>query len=137
MKAYVIVHRPHIKVGIRRPRSTCNFHTHILTTYIRYMNLDVGSDLMAPTSAIAYSLYNIDRNIILKIKTCKRTKGYDLTLVKGQSRLAVRKYSFSHGIINQWNKLSANCVHSSTVTLRYNAVVGRHLLQPPYKRGAL
>ena len=24
-----------------------------------------------------------------------------------------------------------------TVTLRYNAVVGRHLLRPPYKRGAL
>ena len=25
----------------------------------------------------------------------------------------------------------------STVTLRYNAVVGGHLLGPPYKRGAL
>ena len=24
-----------------------------------------------------------------------------------------------------------------TVTPRYNAVVGRHLLRPPYKRGAL
>ena len=27
--------------------------------------------------------------------------------------------------------------HLNTVTPRYNAVVGRHLLGPPYKRGAL
>ena len=34
-------------------------------------------------------------------------------LVKGQSRLDVRKYSFSQRTINEWNKLSADCVHSS------------------------
>ena len=29
------------------------------------------------------------------------------------------------------------CMYVCTVTPRYNAVVGRHLLGPPYKRGAL
>ena len=28
-------------------------------------------------------------------------------------------------------------MNSYTVTPRYNAVVGRHLLEPPYKRGAI
>ena len=33
--------------------------------------------------------------------------------VKGQSRLDVSKYSFSQRTINEWNKLSADCVHAS------------------------
>ena len=32
--------------------------------------------------------------------------------MKGQSRLDVRKYSFSQRIVNEWTKLSADCVHS-------------------------
>ena len=52
---------------------------------------------------------NIDPNIFFKIKTGKRT----ITLVKGHSRLDVRKYSFSQRTVNEWNKLSADCVHSS------------------------
>ena len=35
---------------------------------------------------------NIDTNLFVKIKTGKRTRGHDFTLVKGQSRLDVRKY---------------------------------------------
>ena len=34
--------------------------------------------------------------------------------MKGQSRLDVRMYSFSERTVNEWNKLSADCVHSST-----------------------
>ena len=40
---------------------------------------------------------NIDPNIFVKIKTGKITTGHDFTLVKGQSRLDVRKYSFPIG----------------------------------------
>ena len=41
-----------------------------------------------------------------KIKTGKITIGHDFTLVIGQSRLDVRKYSFSQRTANAWNKLS-------------------------------
>ena len=59
---------------------------------------------------------NIRPNIFFKIKTGKRTRGRDFTLGKGRTRLDVRKYSFSHRTVNEWNKLSADCVQSSTST---------------------
>ena len=61
---------------------------------------------------------NIDPNIFFKIKTGKITRGHDFTLVKGQNRLDFRKYSFSQRTLNEWNKLSADCVHSSSVNIR-------------------
>ena len=39
---------------------------------------------------------NIDSNIFFTIKESKMTRGYNLTLVKNQSRLDVRKFSFYH-----------------------------------------
>ena len=50
--------------------------------------------------------YNIDANIFFKIKESKITKGHNYTLVKKQSRLDVRKYSFSQRTINVWNNFS-------------------------------
>ena len=50
-----------------------------------------------------------------KIKTGKITRGHDFTLVKGQNRLDFRKYSFFQRTINEWIKLLADCVHSSSV----------------------
>ena len=40
---------------------------------------------------------NIDSNIFFEIKESKITRGHNYTLVKKQSRLDVRKYSFSRG----------------------------------------
>ena len=54
---------------------------------------------------------NIDSNIFFEIKKRKITRGHNFTLVKKQSRLDVRKYSFSERTINVWNKLSTDCVH--------------------------
>ena len=50
-----------------------------------------------------------------EIKESKITRGYNYTLVKKQSRLYVRKYSFSQRTINVWNTLSTDCVHASSV----------------------
>ena len=50
-----------------------------------------------------------------KIKESKITRGHNFTLVKKQSRLDVRKFSFSQRTINVWNKLSAECVQASSV----------------------
>ena len=50
-----------------------------------------------------------------EIKESKITRGHNFTLVKKQSRLDVRKFSFSQRTINVWNKLSEECVHASSV----------------------
>ena len=46
----------------------------------------------------------------LEIKECKITREHNYTLVKKQSRLDVRKYSFTQRTINVWNNLSTDCV---------------------------
>ena len=60
---------------------------------------------------------NIYSNVSFEIKESKITRGHNYMLVKTQSRLDVRKYSFSQRTINVWNKLSTDCVHASTVVL--------------------
>ena len=60
---------------------------------------------------------DIDPNIFFKIKTGKITRGHDFTLVKGQNRLYFRKYSVSQRAVNEWYKLSADCVHSNSVNI--------------------
>ena len=47
-----------------------------------------------------------------EIKESKITRGHNFTLVKKQSRLDVRKFSFSQRTINAWNTLSEECVHT-------------------------
>ena len=46
---------------------------------------------------------NIDSNIFFEIKESKITRGHNYKLVKKQSRLDVRKYSFSQRTINLVN----------------------------------
>ena len=56
---------------------------------------------------------NIDSNIfVLEIKQSKITRGHNFTLAKKQSRLDVRKFSFSFSqrTINVWNTLSTECI---------------------------
>ena len=55
-------------------------------------------------------------------KIFKITRGHYFTLVKGQSRLDLRKYSFSQRTVNEWNKLPADCVHSSSVNRFKNRI---------------
>ena len=54
--------------------------------------------------------------------TGKITRGHDFTLVKGQSMLDVRKYYFSQRLVNEWNILSADCVHSSSINMFKNRI---------------
>ena len=57
---------------------------------------------------------NIDRNIF-SLKKDNRTRGHEVTLVKDQCRLDIRKYSFSQRSINEWNRLSTDCVTASSM----------------------
>ena len=54
---------------------------------------------------------------IKEIKESKITRGHNFTLVKKQSRLDVRKFSFSQMTINVWNKLSEECVYMLVVLI--------------------
>ena len=51
----------------------------------------------------------------IEIKESKITRRQNYTLVKKQSRLDVRKYSFSQRTVNVWNNLSTDCVQARSV----------------------
>ena len=55
--------------------------------------------------------------IFFSLKKDSRTGGHEVTLVKDQCILDIRKYSFSQRIINEWNKLSTDCVTASSVNM--------------------
>ena len=75
---------------------------------------------------------NIDSNIFFfEIKESKITRGHNFTLVKKQSRLDVRKFSFSQRTINIWNTLSTECAHASTVNMLKNRI-DKHLVKAGY-----
>ena len=44
------------------------------------------------------------------LKKDSRTRGHQVKLVKDQCRLDIRKNLFSQRTINEWNKLSTECV---------------------------
>ena len=59
---------------------------------------------------------------LFSLKKDSRTSGHEVTLVKDQCRLDIRKYSFSQRTINEWNKLSTDCVTASSVNMFKNKV---------------
>ena len=65
---------------------------------------------------------NIDRDMFFSLKKDGRTRGHEVTLVKDQCRLDIGKYSFSQRTINEWNKLSTDCVTASSMNMFKNEV---------------
>ena len=65
---------------------------------------------------------NTDINMFFSLKKDSRTRGHKVTLVKDKCRLDITKYSFSRRTINEWNKLSTDCVTASSVNLFKNKV---------------
>ena len=53
--------------------------------------------------------------MFFSLKKDSRTRGHEVKLVKDQCRLDIRKHSFSQKTINEWNKLSTDCVTASSV----------------------
>ena len=66
-----------------------------------------------------------------EIKQSKITRGHNYTLGKKQSRLDVRKYSFSQRTITAWNNLSTDCVHASSVNMFKNKI-DKYLVEAGY-----
>ena len=65
---------------------------------------------------------NIDRNMFFSLNKDSRTRGHEVKLVKDQCRLDIRKHLFSQRTINEWNKLSTDCVTASSVNMFKNKV---------------
>ena len=65
---------------------------------------------------------NIDRNICFLVKEERRTTRHGITLAKKQCRLDIRKFSFSQRTVNEWNRLSADCVGVSSVNMFKNKI---------------
>ena len=55
-------------------------------------------------------------------KKDSKTRGHEVKLVKDQCRLDIRKYSFSQRKVNEWNKLSSDCITASSVNMFKNKV---------------
>ena len=75
---------------------------------------------------------NIDRNVFFSLKKDSRTRGHEVKLVKDQCRLDIRKHLFSQRTINEWNKLSTDCVTASSVNMFKNKV-DTYLRRADYK----
>ena len=69
--------------------------------------------------------------LFFEIKESKITRGHNFTLVKKQSRLDVRNFSFSQRTINVWNELSTECVHASSVNMFKNRI-DKYLVKAGY-----
>ena len=61
-------------------------------------------------------------NILLSLKKYCKTRGHEVKLVKDQCRLDIGKFSFSQRTINQWNKLSTDCITASSANMLKNKV---------------
>ena len=70
----------------------------------------------------SYSYLDIDRTIFFTVKEERRTRGHGVTLAKKQCRLDIRKFSFSQRTVNEWNRLSADCVGASSVNIFKNKI---------------
>ena len=76
---------------------------------------------------------NIYRNMFFSLKKDSRTRGHEVKLVKDQCRLNIRKYSFSQRTVNEWNKLSTDCITTSSVNMFKNKV-DTYLRRPGYMK---
>ena len=60
--------------------------------------------------------------MFFSLKKVIRTRGHEVKLVKAQYRLDIRKYSFSQRTINEWNKLSMDCITASSMNMFINRI---------------
>ena len=56
------------------------------------------------------------------VKEERRTRGHGVTLAKKQCRLDIRKVSLSQRTVNEWNRLSADCIGASSVNIFKNKI---------------
>ena len=74
---------------------------------------------------------DIDKNMFFKLKQGSRTRGHKAAFVKEQCSLDTRNCSLSQRVINEWNKLSNDCVNASSVNV-FNNRIDIYLIRAGY-----
>ena len=64
---------------------------------------------------IMHNLEGVKREDFFQLRTATGRRCHSLTILKQHFRLNVRKYFFTHRVVNTWNKLSEDTVNSKTV----------------------
>ena len=64
---------------------------------------------------------NIDRNIFVSVKEGR------VTLAKKQCRLDIRKFLFPQRTLNEWNRLSADCIGASSSVIMFKNKINIYL----------
>ena len=63
------------------------------------------------------------------VKEEGKTRGHGITLAKKQIRLDIRKFSFSQRTVNEWNRLLADRVGASCVSMFKNVAILLNLVK--------
>ena len=71
---------------------------------------------------IMHNLEGVKREDFLQLRTATGRRGHSLTILKQHCRLNVRKYFFTHRVVDTWNKLSEDTVNSKTVNSFKNQI---------------
>ena len=71
---------------------------------------------------IMHNLEGVKREDFFQLRTATGRKGHSLTILKQHCRLNVRKYFFTHRVVDTWNKLSEDTVNSKTVNSFKNQI---------------
>ena len=71
---------------------------------------------------IMHNSEGVKREDFFQLRTATGRRGHSLTILKQHCRLNVRKYFFTHRVVDTWNKLSEDIVNSKTVNSFKNQI---------------
>ena len=66
------------------------------------------------TFKIFKGFVNVDPSTFFTLSD-RISRGHSIKLYKNQASLDIRKYSFSHRVVNEWNDLPSSIIESSSV----------------------
>ena len=79
---------------------------------------------MANPRAFAF-VFNADARALgvhIMQRCTASTRGHSWALAKERCKLDIRKYAFSQRTINEWNRLSGECVNATSVNMFKNKI---------------
>ena len=71
---------------------------------------------------IMHNLEGVKREDFFQLRIDTGRRGHSLTILKQHCRLNVRKYFFTHRVVDTWNKMSEDTVYSKTVNIFKNQI---------------
>ena len=71
---------------------------------------------------IMHNLEGVKREDFFQLRIDTGRRGHSLTILKQHCRLNVRKYFFTHRVVDTWNKMSEDTVNSKTVNRFKNQI---------------